>query len=102
MGSAWSVLHEPAPALEQVRPAVGGVDLVADLARQRCLRHLSGMIRLLGRPVPKARPEAVRHGRDSQLSMGHIDTCTHRPRDTVASGPFPMSRNANCTTAAST
>ena len=27
---------------------------------------------------------------------------THRPRDTLASGPFPMSRNANCTTAAST
>ena len=64
---AGPVIQEPAPTLEQVRAPVGRLDLIADLVRQRSLRHLARMIGFLGRPVPKARPEAVRHRRDVQL-----------------------------------
>ena len=64
---AGPVIHEPAPTLEQVRPPVGCLDLAADLVRQGSLRHLARMIGLFGRPVPEARPEAVRHRRDLQL-----------------------------------
>ena len=42
---AGPVIHEPAPALEQVREAAGGVDLAADLVRQRGFRHLARVIR---------------------------------------------------------
>ena len=54
------------PSREDHRTPVRRLDLVADLVCQRRLRHLAGMIRFLGGPVPKARPEAVRHGRDPQ------------------------------------
>ena len=64
---AGPVIHEPAPTLEQVRAPVGCLDLAADLVRQGSLRHLARMIGLFGRPVPEARPEAVRHGCDLQL-----------------------------------
>ncbi len=53
------VVHELASALEEVRPPIGRLDLVADLVCPRCLRHLAGMIRFLARPVPKARPKGV-------------------------------------------
>ena len=93
------VTHEPAPALEQVRPPVGrlDLDLAADLVRQRGFHHLLRMIRLLGRPIPKARPEGVRHRRDSQLSMG-IENCrvlgTESVRDRLpASPPGPPGRD---------
>ena len=61
------VIHEPAATLEQVRAPVGRLDLAADPVRQGSLRHLARMIRFFGRPVMKARPEAVRHHRDLQL-----------------------------------
>ena len=48
---AGRVIHEPAPALEQVRAAAGGVDPAADLVRQRCLRRLARMIRRPKSPV---------------------------------------------------
>ena len=55
--------HQPLPPLEQVRPPIGRLDRVPDHMRQRSLRHLARMVRLLGRPVPKTRAEAVRRGR---------------------------------------
>ena len=58
------VVHEPAPALEQVRTPIGCLDSVLDDVRQGCLDDLAGMIRLLGRPIPEARAKTVRHGRD--------------------------------------
>ena len=64
---AGPVIHEPASTLEQVRALVGCLDLAADLVRQGSLRHFARMIGLFGRPVPEARPEAVRHRRDVQL-----------------------------------
>ena len=48
------VVHEPASALEQVRAHVRRLDLVLDHMGQRSLDDLARMIRLLGRPVPKA------------------------------------------------
>ena len=42
------------------RPLPGRLDPAADLVCQRRLGHLVRMIRLLGRPVAKARPTAVR------------------------------------------
>ena len=63
---ARPVVHEAASALEQVGAPVGRLDLPADLVCQRGLGHFARMIGLLGRSVPKARPEAVRHGRDLQ------------------------------------
>ena len=60
--------------INQLRRApVGRLDRVAYLVCQRSLRHLAWIIRLLGRPVAKARPEAVRHGRDPQRAeqSGH-------------------------------
>ena len=45
---------------------IGRLDRVADPVCKRCPRHLARIIRLLGRPVPKARSEAVRDGRDLQ------------------------------------
>ena len=50
--------------LEQIRAAIGCLDLVSDAMRERRLDDLPGMIRLLGRPVPKRRPEPMRHDRD--------------------------------------
>ena len=41
---AGPVIHEPAPALEQVRPPVGCLDRAADLVCQGSLRHLARMI----------------------------------------------------------
>ena len=64
---AGPVIHEPAPTLEQVRAPVGRLDLAADLVRKGSLRHLARVIGLFGRPVPEARPEAVRHRRNVQL-----------------------------------
>ena len=59
--SAWTtacreigrpVVHQPPPALKQVRPGVGRLDLVLDHVRQRRLDDLARVIGLLGRPVP--------------------------------------------------
>ena len=48
---AGPVVHEPAPALEQIRAPVGCLDLVAGSVCQRRLHDLAGMIRLFDRPV---------------------------------------------------
>ncbi len=53
------LLHQDAPALEQVRASVGCLHLVADHVRQRRLHHCMGRVRTLGRPVSKAGTEAV-------------------------------------------
>ena len=54
------IVHEPTPMREQVRPGVGSLHLVLDHMRQRRLDDLARMVRLLGRPVPEQRAEAVR------------------------------------------
>ena len=65
-GSATSVkigrpiVHQPPPPLEQVRPRVGGLDRVPHHVRERRLDDLAGMVRLLRRPIPEARPKPVR------------------------------------------
>ena len=46
------ILHEPTPPLEQVRAPVGGLDLVANDVCKRRLRHLAGVVGLLGGPSP--------------------------------------------------
>ena len=51
------LLHQHAAALEQIRAGIGRLHLVADHVRR---------IRALGRPVPEARSEPVRHRRDPQ------------------------------------
>ena len=61
------LLHQPAPALEQVRTPIGCLNLVLHDMRQRSLDDLARMVRLLGHPVSKARPEAVRHGHDLEF-----------------------------------
>ena len=53
------VVHQVAPALEQVRARVGRLDLVLDDMRQRRLNDLAWMIGLFGRPVAEGRPEPV-------------------------------------------
>ena len=52
------------PPLEQVRPRISRLGLVPDHMRKCRLDDFAWVVRLLGRPVPEARPEAVRHGRD--------------------------------------
>ena len=64
---AGPVIHEPTATLEQVRAPVGRLDLAAYPVRQGSLSHFARVIGLFGRPVPEARPEAVRHRRDLQL-----------------------------------
>ena len=59
MAEAQSI-HQPTPALEQVRAGVGRLDLVPDHMRERRLDDLVRMVRRVGRPVAKARPTAVR------------------------------------------
>ena len=59
--------YQPAPALEQVRTPIGCLNLVTDHMGQRSLDDLARMVRLLGHPVSKARPEAVRHGHDLEF-----------------------------------
>ena len=61
------IIHQLPPPLEQVRPRVGGLDLVGNHVRQRRLDDLARMIGLFGSPVPKGGTETVRHGRDFQL-----------------------------------
>ena len=69
------VVHEPTPALEQVRPRVGRFDLVLNDMRQRRLDDLARVVGLLRRPVPgrgpsrparATRPAARRTGRVSR------------------------------------
>ena len=43
------------------------LNLVLHDMRQRSLDDLARMVRLLGHPVSKARPEAVRHGHDLEF-----------------------------------
>ena len=57
-------VHEAPPPLEQVRPRVRRLDLVADDVGERRLDDLARMVRLPGRPVPERRPEVMDHGRD--------------------------------------
>ena len=58
------VVHEP-PPLEQVRVHVGRLStLFRTTWASAASTTLPGMVRLLGRPDPKARPELIRHGRD--------------------------------------
>ena len=66
---AGPVVHEPAPALEQVRARIGGLDPVADQMRQGHLDHLLGVILLFTRPVPEGRAGTVRHSRNRQLAQ---------------------------------
>ena len=61
------VVHQAAPALEQIRARVGGLDLVLDDMRKGGFHDFAGVVGLLGRPVPKGRPEPMRHGADLQL-----------------------------------
>ena len=53
------IVHQPPPTLEQIRPRVGRLGLVADHVRKRRLDHLPRVVGLLGRPVAETRPEAV-------------------------------------------
>ena len=67
------VVHEPTPPLEQVGAPVRGLHLVLDHVRQRGLDHLSGVVRLLCRPVPKRRPEPVRQRTQTINALrGHL------------------------------
>ena len=59
------VVHEPPPPLEQVRPRVGGFDLVLNDMRQRRLDDLARVVGLLRRPVPERRAEAVWNAGDA-------------------------------------
>ena len=61
-----SLLHEFAVAVEQVGAPVGGLHAVAVHVREREFAHLARGLRALGGPVPKARPEPVRHRADLQ------------------------------------
>ena len=45
------IVHEPSAPLEQVRPRVGRLGLVADHVRQRRLDHLLRVVGLLGCPI---------------------------------------------------
>ena len=63
------VVHQDTPALEQVRAGIGRLHPVPDHMRQGRLDHLSGMVRLLTRPVPEAGAETVRHGRNPKLAQ---------------------------------
>ena len=61
------LLHQGPPTFEEVRPRIGRFHLVADHVGQRRLHDRMGRVGRFGRPVAKARPEPMRHGRDSQL-----------------------------------
>ena len=62
---AGPIVHEPPPPLEQVRAGVGRLDRILDSVRQRRLDDFARMVRLLGRPVPEAGSESVRHAGDA-------------------------------------
>src|SRR5688572_20887104 len=53
-------LHELAALGEQVAAPVGGLGLVLDRMGEGHFDHLARKVRLLGRPIPEARPETVR------------------------------------------
>ena len=63
------VVHQAAAAFEQVRPRERRFCPVGHRVRLRRFDDFAPVINLVGRPVPKARPEAVQHG------------CDARPRD---------------------
>ena len=62
---AAPVVHKPPPPLEQVGAGIGHFDPVQDDVSQRCLDHLARVVRLLRRPVPERRAEAMRHAGDA-------------------------------------
>ena len=48
------IVHQSPPPFRQVRPRVGGLDLVLNNVGQRRLDDLAGVVGLLGGPVPEA------------------------------------------------
>ncbi len=61
-------LHQDTSALEQVRTRIGRFHLVANRMGQRGLGDFTRCVGTLAAPVPEARPEAVRHSHDTQVS----------------------------------
>ena len=61
------VVHQAAPTLEEITAGVGRLCRVAHRMGERGFDHLTRRIRLLRRPVPEARPEAMRHGGDAEF-----------------------------------
>ena len=94
------IVHQPSPAIEQVRPPVGCFDLVADLVRQRRLRHLARMIGLLNRPEPEAGAEPVQHRCNAKLAQQEAQLAViewlpvpageHQRTGFLAQGPVPL------------
>ena len=85
------ILHEPPPSLEQIRPRVGGLDLVLDHVAERRLNDFTRMNRFLGGPIRERRPEAVRHGGDlvvlehlREHRRGYRPPAPHREHEPVA------------------
>ena len=61
------LVHQAAPALEEITAGVGRLCRVADRMGERRFDHLTRRVRLLRRPVPKARPEPMRHSGDAEF-----------------------------------
>ena len=80
------VVHQPPPALEQVRPRVGRLDLVLNDVGERRLDHLPRMVGLLGRPVPERRAEAMRQRRRPRGTGASSGTSTRLSTSRSASG----------------
>lgn len=62
-GVVTSIFHKIAPLFQQVAAPVGGLGLVLNSVSQRHLADLARKIRVLGRPIAKLRPKAVRGDR---------------------------------------
>ena len=80
---AHPVVHQPAPPLEQVRPRVGRLGLVAHHVRQRGLDHLPRVVRTLRGPIPEAGPGAVRppQKQHNTIYSQHVMRVTDAPAD---------------------
>ena len=65
------VVHQPAPALEQVRAGVGRLDRVADHMRQGRLDHFPGKVRLQPFGIQVTVPFPVHAGMNRSKKQAH-------------------------------
>ena len=77
-----------------------GPELVADDVGERRLDDLARMVRLLGRPVPERRPEAMGHGRDVAVLEDRgqrraVELPSRRPGNTSGLPPLSSVRAAS-------
>ncbi len=98
VASPLTILRLPSFRPRRVPP--DGPELVANDVGERRLDDFARMVRLLDRPVPERRPEAMGHGRDVAVledpgQRRAVELSSRRPGNTSGLPPLPTVRAAS-------